>query len=142
MSPERMKALHRLLIDALNNHSCEGVEEIFHDPYTVHEGWNNPDGTERCYTVSHKMLKESRRKGIPGLPNKRQTIQMQIAEGDLVFTYCVATATHSGTWLGIPASGKKLTYENLYISRFRDGKIAEHWVILDAFGMLRQIGKL
>jgi len=142
MTPERMKALHRLLIEALNTHSCEGMEEIFRDPYTVHEGCNNPDGTERTYTVSHEMLKQSITRPIPGLPDKRQTIKMQIAEGDMVFTYCVATATHSGKWLGIPATGKKLTYENLYISRFQDEKIAEHWVILDAFGMLRQIGKL
>ena len=142
MSPERMKATHRLLIDALNNHSCEGVEEIFCDPYTVHEGYNNPDGTERTYTVSRDMLKKSIARPIPGLPDKHQVVKMQIAEGDMVFTYCVATATHSGPWLGIPATGKKLTYENLYISRFRDGKIAEHWVILDAFAMLRQIGKL
>ena len=88
------------------------------------------------------MLKESIRKPIPGLPDKHQTVRMQIAEGDMVFTYCVATATHSGKWFGIPATGKKLTYENLYISRFEGDKIAEHWVILDAFGMLRQMGVL
>jgi predicted ester cyclase len=60
----------------------------------------------------------------------------------MVFTYCIATATHSGPWLGIPATGKQLTYENLYISRFEGGKIAEHWIFLDAFGMLRQMGAL
>ena len=142
MTTDRMKEIHRMLIDALNSHSGEGIEEIFHDNYTVHEGYNNEDGTERCYTVSLGMLKESGRKGIPGLPDKHQTVRMQIAEGDMVFTYCVATATHSGKWLGIPATGKKLTYENLYISRFEGEKIAEHWVILDAFGMLRQMGVL
>jgi len=142
MTTDRMKEIHRRLIEALNNHSGEGIEEIFHDNYTVHEGYNNPDGSERCYTVTLDMLEKSIRKGIPGLPGKHQTIKMQIAEGDRVFTYCVATATHTGKWFGIPATGKRLTYENLYISRFEDGKIAEHWVILDAFGMLRQIGAL
>jgi len=142
MTPEHMKEIHRLLIDALNSHSIEGIDAFFHDNYTVHEGFNNEDGMERIYTVPLDMLVQSVRNGIPGLPNKHQTIKMQIAEGDMVFTYCVATATHSGTWFGIPATGKKLTYENLYISRFEDGKIAEHWVFLDAFGMLRQIGEL
>ena len=140
MTPDRMKEIHRQLIDALNNRGDTGP--IFHDNYIVHEGYNNADGAERCYTVSPAMLKESGRKGIPGLPDKHQTVKMQIAEGDMAFTYCVATATHSGPWLGIPATGKRLTYENLYISRFENDKIAEHWVILDAFGMLRQIGAL
>jgi len=142
MTPDRMKEIHRQLIEALNNHSSEGIGGFFHDNYTVHEGYNNPDGTERYYTVSLAMLKKSIGKGIPGLPDKHQTVKMQIAEGDLVFTYCVATATHSGPWCGVPATGRQLTYENLYISRFEGGKIAEHWVILDAFGMLRQIGAL
>ena len=142
MTPERMKELHRRLIDALNDHSGEGMDEIFHDNYTVHEGYNNADGSERRYTVSLDMLRQSICKPIPGLPDKHQAIKMQIAEGNFVFTYCIATATHSGKWLGIPATGKKLTYENLYISRFEGEKIAEHWVILDAFGMLRQMGAL
>jgi len=142
MTPERMKEIHRQLIDALNNHSGEGIDEIFHNNYTVHEGYINADGTERCYTVSLDMLKASLRKGIPGLPDKHQMIKMQIAEGDRVFTYCIATATHTGKWFGVSATGKRLTYENLYISRFENGKIVEHWVILDAFGMLRQMGAL
>ena len=138
MTSEQMKEIHRQLIDTLNRQA--DASPFFHDNYTVHEGYNNPDGSERCYTVSLRMLKE--RRGIPGLPDKRQSIKMQLAEGDMVFTYCVATATHSGTWCGIPATGKTLTYENLYVSRFEGGKIAEHWIFLDAFGMLRQMGAL
>ena len=142
MTPERMKEIHRLLIDALNSHSAEGIDAFFHDNYTVHEGYNSVDGMERIYTVSLGMLRKSIRKPIPGLPDKHQTVKMQVAENNLVFTYCVASATHSGTWFEIPATHKRLTYENLYISRFEDGKIAEHWVFLDAFGMLRQLGAL
>ena len=142
MTPERMKEIHRLLIDALNRHSSEGIAALFHDNYTVHEGYNNVDGMERTYTVSLGMLRKSIRKPIPGLPDKQQTVKMQVAENNLVFTYCVATATHSDTWFEVPATGKKLTYENLYISRFEGEKIVEHWVFLDAFGMLRQIGEL
>jgi len=142
MTPECMKEIHRQLIDALNRHSGEGIEEFFHDNYTVHEGYTNGDGSERTYTVSLDMLKKSIRKAIPGLPDKHQTVKMQIAEGDKVFTYCIAAATHSGAWFGVPATNKRLTYENLYISRFEGGKIAEHWVFLDAFGMLRQMGEL
>jgi len=142
MTADAMKEIHRRLIDALNEHSCAHIDEIFHDNYLVHEGYNNADGTERSYRVSLDMLKKSLGKPIKGLPDKHLTIKMQIAESDTVFTYCIATATHAGDWLGYPATNKKLTYENLFISRFQDGKIIEHWVALDAFGMLRQIGAL
>ncbi|MCL2300807.1 MAG: ester cyclase [Firmicutes bacterium] len=142
MTTDRMKEIHRLLIDALNSHADEGIAAFFHDNYTVHEGFNNGDGKERIYKVTLDMLGQSIRRGIPGLPDKHQTVKMQLAEGDMAFTYCIAEATHSGPWFGIPPTGKRLTYENLYISRFEGEKIAEHWVFLDAFGMLRQIGAL
>ena len=142
MTTDRMKEIHQILIDALNTHSREHMDEIFHDNYVVHEGFNNKDGTETMYSVSLAMLKQSINKPIKGLPDKHQTIKMQIAEGNTVVSYCIATATHTGEWFGQPATNKKLTYENIYISRFQDEKIIEHWVILDAFGMLRQIGAL
>jgi predicted ester cyclase len=88
------------------------------------------------------MVRQSVARAIKGLSDKHLTIKMQIAENDRVFTYCVATAKHTDSWLGYPATNKKLTYENLFISRFQDGKIIEHWVILDAFGMLRQMGAI
>jgi len=142
MTADRMKEIHRMLIDALNTRSCKEIDKIFHDNYTVHEGFNNEDGTERTYTVSLDMLRQSICMPVKGLPDKHLSIQMQVAEGDIVFTYCVATATHTDEWLGYRATNKKLTYENLFISRFENDKIIEHWVVLDAFGMLRQIGVL
>ena len=140
MTPEQMKQAHRRMVDALNRGAGNELTELFHDGYLVHEGFTNGDGTERAYPVTHDMLRQCG--PIPGLPDKRQEIKMQIAEGDRVFTYCIASATHLGAWFGHPATGKRLNYENLYISRFHEGKIIEHWVFLDAFGMLRQIGTL
>lgn len=136
----KRKEIHRMLIDSLNTHSCENIDKIFHDGYIVHEGYNNADGTERTYPVSLDMMKQSIITPIKGMPDKYLTIKLQIAEADMIFTYCTATATHTGDWIGYPATNKELVYENVFISRFQGEKIIEHWVILDAFGMLRQIG--
>lgn len=44
--------------------------------------------------------------------------------------------THRADMLGIPASGKRLTWHELLVSRFEGGKIAEEWLVSDLAGEL------
>jgi len=41
------------------------------------------------------------------------------------------SATHAGTYLGFPATGRKLVWRDMVTSRFRDGLIVEEWVVTD-----------
>jgi predicted ester cyclase len=50
--------------------------------------------------------------------------------------------THTGPWLGIPPTGKRITYSGTDIYRFADGVIAEEWAQPDIFGVLSQLGVL
>jgi len=74
------------------------------------------------------------------LPDIRFTIEDLIAEGDVVVCRFDSTATHTGTPMNIPATGKTARVSGMLQFRFADGKIAEVWAMYDLFGMLRQIG--
>jgi len=50
-----------------------------------------------------------------------------VAEGDRVVVHIEFTGTHTGTFLGLPASGVRVTLPLLQIWRIDDGKIVEHW---------------
>src|SRR5262245_27571194 len=50
-----------------------------------------------------------------------------IADGDRVAYQALFTGTHSGEFLGIPASGKRITIPVLEVWRIADDKIVEHW---------------
>jgi steroid delta-isomerase-like uncharacterized protein len=50
-----------------------------------------------------------------------------VAEGDRVAVHIEFTATHTGTFLGLPASGAHLTLPLIQVWRVADGKIVEHW---------------
>jgi steroid delta-isomerase-like uncharacterized protein len=50
-----------------------------------------------------------------------------VAEGDRVAVHSTFTGTHTGTFLGVPASGARVTMPSLQIWRVADGKIVEHW---------------
>ena len=50
------------------------------------------------------------------------------------------TGTHTGSFRGLPPTGRKVRFAGLEINRMVDGKIAEHWFQLDAVTLFEQIG--
>ena len=65
-----------------------------------------------------------------------------VAEGDLVAVRLDSTATQSGEFMGMPATGKTYTIEELHLFRISDGRVAEHWHQMDAMGMMQQLGAM
>jgi steroid delta-isomerase-like uncharacterized protein len=72
------------------------------------------------------FIKEVLRKGFPDI---KAEIFDQVAEGDRVTTRKALHATHTGEFMGIPPSNKKVTIHVIDIIRLRDGKYVEHWGI-------------
>ena len=63
-----------------------------------------------------------------------------VAERDLVATYKTFTGTNSGGFFGMPPTGKRAKIRVMDFVRYADGKIAEHWNIVDMAGLTRQLG--
>ncbi len=68
------------------------------------------------------------------------TIDDQIAEGDRVTTRWTGRGTHTGELMGIAPTGKEVTVSGITVTRLAGGKIAEEWELMDALGMLVQLG--
>jgi steroid delta-isomerase-like uncharacterized protein len=68
-----------------------------------------------------------------------QSLDM-IAEGDKVVHRMSGAGTHKGVFLGIPPTGKRVTWSFIDIWRVANGKIVEHWVETDMMGMMQQLG--
>jgi predicted ester cyclase len=75
-------------------------------------------------------------------PDFRATILDQVAEGDKVVTRKVFHGTHQGDLMGIQPTGRQVEIRVIDIVRIRDGKIAEHWNVVDQLGLMRQLGVL
>ncbi|WP_338896505.1 ester cyclase [Streptomyces sp. TG1A-60] len=71
------------------------------------------------------------------------TVEDQIAEGDRVCTRWSWNGTHKDEFLGIAATGRKVSMTGTTIFRFTpDGKIVEGWWQLDRLGLMSQLGAL
>ncbi len=63
-----------------------------------------------------------------------------IAERDRVVVSVTSSATQTGEFHGMPASGRRYSIGEIHIFRVEDGKIAEHWHQYDLPALMKQLG--
>jgi predicted ester cyclase len=68
------------------------------------------------------------------------TIEDLVEEGDKVVSRDTVTGTHRGEYMGIPATGKSVTYNEIFIARFAGSRIAETWGVVDVLSQMKQLG--
>jgi steroid delta-isomerase-like uncharacterized protein len=73
-------------------------------------------------------------------PDLHVAVEDLIEEGDKVVGRNTVTGTHRGEYMGLPPSGKTVTYSEIVIFRFVDGRVAETWAVVDVFSQMRQLG--
>ena len=60
--------------------------------------------------------------------------------GDRVAMRLTTRGTHTGEFMGKPATGRPFEIEAIHIYRIENGRVAEHWAKRDDVGLARQIG--
>ncbi len=93
-----------------------------------------PPGSDGFRTFFEAWFKAS--------PDFKHEVKQIAADGNCVWVLGSYSGTHSGDWLGIPATGKAYRFDAVDIFRVEDGKLAEHWDVLDAYTLFRQLGAI
>ena len=75
-----------------------------------------------------------------GFPDHDAQVVHMVAEGDLVATHKTFTGTNTGEFFGMPPTGRRATIRVMDFVRYHDGRIAEHWNIVDLAGLTAQLG--
>jgi predicted ester cyclase len=76
---------------------------------------------------------------LQSFPDYHGTNIEQIAEGDKVFNRIVYYGTHQGEFMGIPPTGKQVTFRGVTVDRIENGKLVENWVMMDRPYLLEQL---
>ena len=77
---------------------------------------------------------------LRGLPDLHLTIEDLLEEGDKVVMRASVTGTHQGEYMGLPPTGRSIKYNEIFIWRLADGRIAEMWGVVDVFAQMKQLG--
>lgn len=129
------KELVRRLNDELHNQGRiqEVIQEWFAPDFLNHSA---PPGLPPTREGLAIFSTEFRRV----FPDYQVEIHDVIAEDDKVVTRKTFRGTHQAEWMGIPASGKGVSFGGIDIVRIADGKVVEHWAEFDMLTLLQQIG--
>lgn len=134
MGSEDNKAIvRRFLEEVINKGNLALVDELVAADLVDHaappgmEG--NRDGLKAFFTTFRGAF-----------PDLHYTVDDVIAEGDRVVQRTTAHGTMKGDFAGMPASGKSASWSEVHITRLSNGKLAEHWAVIDQLGMLQQLG--
>ena len=137
MATEQDKALIRRFIEEIFNRGNMSVaDEILAPNFVEHEELPGgiPKGREGVIVMT-TMLRSA-------FPDFKATIEDILAEGDKVVIRMTWSGTHKGEFMGIPATGKSVSFGVIDIIRIAGGKLVEHWGQMDSMGLMQQIGAI
>jgi steroid delta-isomerase-like uncharacterized protein len=117
-----------------NRGNFECLEEMFATDFVQHF---LPFGT---HTTGLEEFRRRSMKHREAFPDWTEKINMIIAEGDYVALEYTSTGTNTGSFMGNPATGKKISINEISIFRIVEGKIVEQWLLPDILSLNQQLG--
>lgn len=75
-------------------------------------------------------------------PDMRWRVDEQIAEDNRVLTRFVWEGTHSGNFLGMPATHRTVSVWGMVIDHFEGTKVGSTRILMDTMSLMRQLGAL
>ena len=123
----------RIPNEIMNQGRLDVVDEVLSNDMIEHmavlPGYEGLDGFKRFVSAFREAF-----------PDLHYDVQFHASAGDIVTTVAKGTGTMQGSFMGMPASGKRAEWTEIHVSRVHDGKVVEHWGLVDQLTMMQQLG--
>ncbi len=126
--------LARRLLIAFETGNDSVVDDVIHPSHVDHapaKGPACPEGVQQ----SIRWVRET-------FNDRHLVIEDLFATDDRVVARVRFSATPTGELYGVPPTGRRFDAEHIHIWRVTDGRLAEHWMVRDDLGAMRQLGGL
>ena len=123
------------MVDGLNDHRIDDIGEFFSEGFR----WI---GNQGCGTkVGLKEFQDNwQRPFQAAFSNKVCIDEARLYMGEWAAAFGRQEATHSGEFLGIAATGKRIEIRYMDFWKVVDGKIVDNWVNVDFPYIMQQLG--
>jgi steroid delta-isomerase-like uncharacterized protein len=101
----------------------DAIDEFFTADYVAH-------GTDQ-QMAGHGAIRRFVRELRQGFPDLEVELEILLKTNDRVAWQRRLEGSHRGNFRGFPATGRRVVWRDVVVSRFRDGRIAEDWVSTD-----------
>ena len=133
---QNVAAFRRVMEEGFSRGNLDAVDEVVSAEYREHERGPGLD-------LGRTGLKEIIQRLRVAFPDLEATVIDVVGNGEKMCFRVRYQGTQDGEMLGIPPTGRQVTWESIDIVRFdHDGTLLEHWGLLDRLGVLEQLGAL
>jgi len=134
MALDNKAIVRRLYQEVWNERKLDLVDKLFAASHALDEP------TFSGSQMGPAAYKQQVDRFFSAFPDLRFEMDDLIAEKEKVVVSWKISGTHQGEFMGIAATGKKISFEGISIIKFAAGKILDSYVRWDAFALMRQLG--
>jgi predicted ester cyclase len=134
MTEDIAAPLRRLIHEVINEGKVEVIDDLMPPDFIEHEVLppgisQNREGVKQLFAALRQAF-----------PDLEATIEDEIVQGDKVVVRMTCRGSQHGEFFGIPPTGRQVSYLVIDIVRVAEGRIVEHWGLLDQLSILHQLG--
>lgn len=128
----KVRPARRFLLEFKNRANLDIVDETWAEDATFHLGGLDLGPGRQPQKSLGQLVFEA-------FSDVRVEVEDQIVEGDRVVERHRATGVHAGEFLGVPATGRRVSWTGNHIYRIANGRIAEAWSEVSLYELLDQL---
>ncbi|MFA5892084.1 MAG: ester cyclase [Actinomycetota bacterium] len=132
---ETRDLIPRFYKEVMENGNLDVIDELLAPDFVEH---TLPPGSS--YEPTREGVKNLIRDLTTGFSSLSIEVHDVIAQGDVAACRVTMNGTHSGEFMGLPATGKRISWDSCDWIRVHNGKAVEHWAVDDNLTMLQQLG--
>lgn len=123
-SEENVALMRKFVTEVQQGGNMSLIDELVHQDFHNHDivGNSMPQGREGARIVMKSIH--------AGLSKIEVDVIQSIGSGNLVATNKVLYGTHTGDFMGKPATGERIRMKIMDFVTFEDGMMKEHWANL------------
>ena len=123
------------MVDGLNDHDIEGMGRFFAPEFR----WMGNAGCGTKHGL-REFQDNWQRPFQAAFSDKVCIDEARICEGEWMAAFGAQTATHSGEFMGIAPTSKRIEIRYMDFWKVVDGKIVDNWVNVDFAHVMQQLG--
>lgn len=124
------------MVDGLNDHDIAGMDRFFAPDFR----WMGNAGCGTKIGLA-EFQANWQRPFQAAFSDKVCIDEARIAQGEWMAAFGRQEATHSGPFMGIAPTGRRVEIRYMDFWRVKDGRIADNWVSVDFAHVMRQLGR-
>jgi steroid delta-isomerase-like uncharacterized protein len=136
MSVADLKARTQQIFDMFNTHEPHAAAAYFDEEAELRDVAVARPATGR------QQIAAVYARQIAAIPDSVVRVDRMVAEGEMVVVEWTLSGTHRGRLMGIPATGKPVSFKGVSMLRYRKNMVVADTRVWDLAGLLRQIGLL